>query len=283
MTIVNVLFLKLNTTAKILKSVLVLCFISFSRPPLEFRCIVFSHGITTTFLPILQSSPWHPFWFLLSFQESRCSLRLGWSWWSGLVVLLASSLGFDPLRRPRHDLHRENLFLQHTHTPSASAQLPFRYRSGLLTISPSVGIFLFLSFHPQWSDTHQRNVTDLPSVLLTIQGNLRKSLSNHQVEVDGSRHMGRRSRLEGCSGTWQVQLKQSAPFTQRSERFLLVYSFCILNNLLWLVQTSAACYSAQLVLFWSFSILYSKLVELFLKECVLDLTFSLNNNQIKTF
>lgn len=33
MTIINVLFLKLNTTAKILESVLVLCFISFSAPP----------------------------------------------------------------------------------------------------------------------------------------------------------------------------------------------------------------------------------------------------------
>lgn len=53
------------------------CVLFPSLVPLEFRCIAFSHGITTTFPPVLQSSPWRPFWFLLSCQESRCSLRLG--------------------------------------------------------------------------------------------------------------------------------------------------------------------------------------------------------------
>lgn len=193
MTIINVLFLKLNTTAKILESALVLCFISFSRPPrVALYRVLSRHYYDLSSRPSVVTLT--SFLVFVELPGITLFSQTWWSCWSGLVVLLASSLGFDPLRRPRHDLHRANLFLQHahTHTPSASAQLPFRYRSDLLMISPSVGIFLFLSFHPQWSDTHQRNVTDLPSVLLTIQGNLRKSLSNHQVEVDGSRHMGRR-------------------------------------------------------------------------------------------
>lgn len=147
MTIINVLFLKLNTTAKILESVLVLCFISFARPPRVLLYRVLSRHY-------YDLSP-HPsvvtltsFLVFVEFPGITLFPQTWWSWWSGLVVLLASSLGFDPLRRPRHDLHRANLFLQHTHTPSASAQLPFRYRSDLLMISPSVGIFLFLSFHP---------------------------------------------------------------------------------------------------------------------------------------
>lgn len=190
--IINVLFLKLNTTAKILESALVLCFISFSRSPrVPLYRILSRHYYDFPSRPsVVTLTSFLVFCWVARNHVVLSDLVVLLVWTCGSVSQLSWLWPFEasaPWLTPSKPLSST-----HTYTPSASAQLPFRYRSNLLMISPSVGIFQFLSFHPQWSDTHQRNVTDLPSVLLKIQGNLRKSLSNHQVEVDGSRHMGRR-------------------------------------------------------------------------------------------
>lgn len=115
MTIINVLFLKLNTTAKILESALVLCFISFSRPPrVALYRVLSRHYYDLSSRPSVVTLT--SFLVFVELPGITLFSQTWWSCWSGLVVLLASSLGFDPLRRPRHDLHRANLFLQHAHT-----------------------------------------------------------------------------------------------------------------------------------------------------------------------
>lgn len=115
MTIINVLFLKLNTTAKILESALVLCFISFSRPPrVPLYRVLSRHYYDFSSRPSVVTLT--SFLVFVELPGITLFSQTWWSCWSGLVVLLASSLGFDPWRRPRHDLHRANLFLQHAHT-----------------------------------------------------------------------------------------------------------------------------------------------------------------------
>lgn len=87
--------------------------------------------------------------------------------------------------------------------------------------------FIFIFFHPQWSDTQQRNVTDLPSVILTLQGNLCKPLEPQvkpgKSQPSAGRCVIKTRELQGCLGTGWVQLKQNDLFCHLPGMFFFVF------------------------------------------------------------